>query len=104
MPVERQEGGSHCRTCAHIATDIWLKIISGGSHQGMGRNSATGGSQYDWRNPDRILVIQESTDRREAKVIRAHAAPHGVCDNLVNALKLFANQHQDTDSLVKVLV
>ena len=35
---------------------------------------------------------------------RAHAPPHGVCDNLVNALKLLANQHQDGDSLVKVLV
>ena len=60
--------------------------------------------QYDWWNPNRILVMQDSTDRREAKAFRAHAAPHGVCDNLINALKLLANQHQDSDSPVRVLV
>ena len=62
------------------------------------------GGQYDWRNPNRILVIHDSTDRREATGFRAHAAPHGVCDNLFNALKLLANQQQGGDSLVEVLV
>ena len=33
-------------------------------------------------------------DCREAKVFRAHAAPKGVCGNLVNALKLLANQQR----------
>ena len=58
----------------------------------------------DWRNPSRILVIQDCTDRREATVFRAHAAPHGVCGNLVNALQLLANQQQGGDSLVEVPV
>ena len=37
-------------------------------------------------------------------MFRAHVAPQGVCDNLINALKLLANQHQDGDGPVKVLV
>ena len=39
--------------------------------------------------PNRVLIIQNGDDRREAKVFRAHAAPQGVCDNLINALRLF---------------
>ena len=47
---------------------------------------------------------QDSTDRREAKVFRAHASPQGVCDNLINALMLLANQQKDGDSPVKMVV
>ena len=36
-------------------------------------------------------------------VFRPHAAPHGVCDNLINAPKPLANLHQD-GSPVNVLV
>ena len=32
------------------------------------------------------------------KVFKAHAAPLGLCDNLINALKLLANQQRDGDS------
>ena len=42
----RTRKGSHCRTCAPIATDIRWKTTSGGSHQCMGRNSATGGVRH----------------------------------------------------------
>ena len=62
------------------------------------------GGQYDWRNPNRILVIQGSTDHQEAKIVRAHAAPHGMCDNLVNTLKLLANQQTGGVSPAQVLV
>ena len=33
----------------------------------------------------------------KAKVFRAHAVPQGLCDNLINALKLQANQQRDGD-------
>ena len=48
--------------------------------------------------------MQDSTDRREANVFRAHAAPQGGCDTLINELKLLANQQNDGDSPVKMLV
>ena len=41
---------------------------------------------------------------KAAKVFRAHAAPHGVCENLINALKLLANQQKDGDSPVNMVV
>ena len=58
--------------------------------------------QYNWRDPNRVLVVQDSTDRSEAKVFRAHAPPLGACENLVCALKLLANQQTGGDSLVRV--
>ena len=52
----------------------------------------------------RVFVIQDSTDHREAKVFRAHTAPQGTCDNLINALKLLTNQQNDGDSPVGKIV
>ena len=37
-------------------------------------------------------------------MIRAHAAPNGVCDNLINAVKLLASPQKDGDSPVKMVV
>ena len=56
------------------------------------------GGQYEWRALDRILVVQNGVSVTVAKVFRAHAARLGLCDNLVNALKLLANQQKDGDS------
>ena len=50
------------------------------------------------------VVIQDSTDRSEAKVFQAHAPPQGACENLVYALKLLAKQQLGSDSPVQVLV
>ena len=58
----------------------------------------------NWNAPNRVLVTQDSTDRREAKVFRAHAAPQGVCDNLINTLKIVAKRQDDGDSPVKMVV
>ena len=43
-------------------------------------------------------MIQLSANANEAKVFKAHAAPLGLCDNLVNALKLLANPQEYGDS------
>ena len=40
----------------------------------------------------------QTGDRIEqAKVFKAHAVPQGLCANLINALKLLANQQEDGD-------
>ena len=59
------------------------------------RSIATGGArraggQCDWRAPNRMLVVQVGVNANEAKVYRAHAAPLGHGDNLINAPKLLA--------------
>ena len=35
---------------------------------------------------------------------KAHGAPLGLCDNLINALKLLANQQKDGDSPIQSIV
>ena len=47
----------------------------------------------DWRVPNRLLQTGESVN--QAKVFRAHAVPQGLCENLINALKLLANKQED---------
>ena len=50
--------------------------------------------QCDWRKPIRVLFVQDSTDRSQVKLFRTHTPPQGVCENLVNALVLLANQRE----------
>ena len=52
---------------------------------------------YDWKEPNRLLVVQ-------AKVFKAHAVPQGLRGNLINALKLLANQQEDGDGLIHNIV
>ena len=39
--------------------------------------------------------MQTGESVEQAKVFKAHAVPQGLCANLINALKLLANQHCD---------
>ena len=55
----------------------------------------------DWRAPNRPLVVQTGDSASSAKVFKAHAVPQGLCQNLINALKLMANLQKDGDSPVQ---
>ena len=39
--------------------------------------------------------MQTGESFEQAKVFKAHAVPQGLCANLINALKLLANQQED---------
>ena len=56
------------------------------------------------RAPNRLLEIQDRVDPREARVFRAHATPQGLCDSLINSLKLLTNQQKDGDTPVEHIV
>ena len=56
------------------------------------------------KSEQNLLVILESTDRREAIVLRAHAAPHGACDTWSPRKQVLANEQQGGDSPVEMLV
>ena len=62
------------------------------------------GEKYNWRQPNRLLVVQTGESFEQAKVFKAHAVPQGLCANLVNALKLLANQQEDGDGLIQNIV
>ena len=48
--------------------------------------------------------MQIGTNEDEAKIFRAHAIPQGLCENLINALKLLANQQKDGDSPIQNII
>ena len=62
------------------------------------------GCQHEWRTPNRILMVQLGVNANEAKVFKAHTAPLGLCDILINALNPLANQQKDGDSPIQIIV
>ena len=75
----------------------------------LGERPQIGGAQsvgrsYDWRQPNRLLVVQIGESFEQAKVFKAHAVPQGLCANLINALRLLANQQEDGDGLLQNIV
>ena len=62
------------------------------------------GEKYDWKQPNRPLVVQTGESVNQAKVFTAYAVPQGSCGNLINALKLLANQQEDGDGLMQNIV
>ena len=75
---------------------IWC--VSGGK----GHNNwwcAICGETYDWKQPNRLVVVQ--TGESVNKILNAHAVPQGLCANLIIALKLLANQQEDGDGLIQ---
>ena len=62
------------------------------------------GEKYDWKEPNRLMVVQTGESVNQAKVFKAHAAPQGLCGNLINVLTLLANQQDDGDGLVQNIV
>ena len=62
------------------------------------------GERYEWRAPNRVLVVQLGTSEDGAKVFRGHVVAQGFCVNLINALKLLANQQKDGDSPIQNII
>ena len=48
--------------------------------------------------------MQTGESFEQAKVFKANAIPQGLCENLINALKLLANQQEDGDGLSQNIV
>ena len=46
------------------------------------------GEKQDWKQPNRLLVVQTGESVEQAKVFKAHAIPQGLCENLITALKI----------------
>ena len=64
----------------------------------------TNRDKYDWRQPNRLLVVQTGDSIEQDKVCKAHEVPHNFCANLINASKLLANQQEDGDGLLQNIV
>ena len=104
-PVGRQGGVTMSYLCPHcnsfpLEDHIWW--VSGG------RSTHLGGVRHVERNT--IDATEQAFGRTngdsidQAKVFKAHAVPQGLCVNLINALKLLANQQEDGDGLLQNIV
>ena len=101
-PIGAVRGGTLMYVCRHRRLRTTLGGRCGhGKMQCNWRCAACGGH---WRAPYRVLVIQDSTNPREAKVFRTHAAAQGTSDNLINSFKLLTNQQKDGNSPVENIV
>ena len=60
--------------------------------------------KYDWKQPNRLLVLQTGESIHQAKVFKAHAVLQGFCGKLIDALKLLANQQEDGDGFIQNIV
>ena len=88
VPVQGQGVITSSYVCPHlyrfpIEDYIWWSLDGTREKQCNWWCTACGG-QYRWKDPNRVLVVQDSAD---STVFRAHAPVHGACDNLVCALK-----------------
>ena len=90
---------SQCLTCARAATvSLWETTFDGSLGERPQRWwCANLWKKYDWRQLNRLLVVQTGESFEQAKVVKAYAVPLGLCVNLINALKLLANQQEDGD-------
>ena len=73
-----------------------------------GENARSGGAQfvekYDWKQPNRLLVVQTGDSIEQANVFKARAVPQCLCANLITALRLLANQQEYGDGLSQNIV
>ena len=65
---------------------------------------ATCVEKYDWKQPNRLLVVQAGESVKQAKFFKARAVPQGLRGHLINALKLLANQQEGGDGPIQNIV
>ena len=87
---------SLCPHCNSFPLEDYIWWVSGESIQ-IGAQFV--GKKYEWKQPNRLLVVHTGESINKAKVLKAHAVPQGSCGNLLFALKLLANQQEDGDGL-----
>ena len=89
-----------CPNCNSFPLEdyVWW-VLAGKKHTSWW--CAMCGKKYNWKQPNRLLVLQTGERVEQAKVFKAHAIPQGLCENLINALKLLANQQEDGDGLLQ---
>ena len=83
-----------CPRCNSFSLENYIWWVSAGKKH-CSLWCAIGGENYEWRAPNRLLVVQTVASASKAKVFKAHAVPQGLCENLINALKLLANQEKE---------
>ena len=92
----------HCH-CFPLEDYIWWVSSRHGEKQCRWCCAACGG-QYDWRPPSRILVIQDSTDHREEKMLSGSCGTTRNLRQLDQRAEALDKPQKDGDSSVGKIV
>ena len=113
VPVGGQGGVTVSYVCPHchrypLDDPVWwVSSGHGSSSKKRSRSGAIRGVLHvaasTAGDPNRVLILQDRADRSEATVFRARTPPCGVCDTLINAFKILANQQLSGNGPVEVL-
>ena len=89
-----------CPNCKSFSLEdfIWWVSRRKGSNKWW---CAICGEKYDWKQPNRLLVVQTGGSIDQAKFFKAHAALQGLRANLINAFRMPVNQQEDGDGLIQ---
>ena len=82
------QGGVQSPTCARIVTVSRWQTTFGGSQGEKTHNLVVCDlwRKNDWKEPNRLLVVQTSESVNQANIFKAHAVRQGLRGNLINAL------------------
>ena len=86
-PVGGQGGVTMSYLCPNCNSFLWKTRLVGLWGKTTKWWCAICGEKCDWRQTNRLLVVQTGESFEQAKVFKAHAVPQGLCANLINALK-----------------
>ena len=88
-----------CPHCNSFLLEDYIWWVSAGKKHSSWWCAACG-DHNDWRAPNRLLVVQTGASATQARVFKAHAVPQGLCENLIDAVKLLAKQQKDGNSTI----
>ena len=83
----------------HLEDNVWW--VSAGKKQLQLVVARSVEKEMIGERPTGRPVVQTGVSASQAKVFKVHAAPQGVCENLINALELLANHQKDGDCPVQ---
>ena len=87
-----------CPNCNSFPLEDYVWWVTGRKNQEVVVRNLWGDNQTG------CLVVQTGESFEQTKVFKAHAVPQGLCANLIDALKLLANQQEKGDGLLQNVV
>ena len=107
----RQQGARRrlrCHNCARIVTVSGWKTMFGGYHEWKKHTNwlcAICGEKYDWKQPNRLLVVQTCESVNQCQGLQSGCSASGPhAGILIKALKLLADQQEDGDGVIQKFV
>ena len=87
-----------------FSLENYLLRVSAGKNTAAAGARAIFGENSNRKASNSLLVVQTGDSASQAKMLKAHAVPQGLCENFINELILFANSWNNGDNEVQSIV